>query len=96
MSTRVKSRTWTQVDKFHHKKPNQLIYDQFAKDNEMLTYTITEQVFITATFNTCLLKIVGDIFHRQFVLWTVGEVTFTATSCYEPLVKIWAIITDSL
>jgi hypothetical protein len=26
-STRVKSGTWIQVDKFHHKKPNQLIYD---------------------------------------------------------------------
>jgi hypothetical protein len=30
MSTRAKSRTWTRVDRFHHKEPNQLIYDQFA------------------------------------------------------------------
>jgi hypothetical protein len=29
MSIRTKSRTWTQIDKFYHKKPNQLIYDQF-------------------------------------------------------------------
>jgi hypothetical protein len=29
-STRVKLETWTQVDRFHHKEPNQLIYDQFA------------------------------------------------------------------
>jgi hypothetical protein len=30
MSTRVKSRTWTQVDRFRHMESNQLSYAQFA------------------------------------------------------------------
>ena len=31
--------------------------------------------------------------HRRFVLWTVSEIIFTTSSCYETLVNIGAIIT---
>jgi hypothetical protein len=33
MSTRVKSRTQTQMSRFYHKKSNQLSYAQFASSN---------------------------------------------------------------
>jgi hypothetical protein len=48
-------------------------------------------IIIAATFTVGLLKTSDDTNHRWFVLRTVGEMIFTAGSCYEPLVKIWAI-----
>ena len=57
-------------------------------------FTLLIELMITAaTFTASFLQTSGDTHQCWFVLWTVGEMIFTAGSCYEPLVKIWEIIT---
>jgi hypothetical protein len=58
--------------------------------------TTIELTIIAATFITSLLKTGGHTHHRRSVLQTVGEMIFTAGSCYEPLVKFWPIINHRL
>jgi len=51
------------------------------------TSTTIELIITSATFTISLLH------HRRFILRTVGEMIFTTGSSYEPLVKMWVIIT---
>ena len=57
------------------------------------TSTTIELIITSATFTISLLKTDGDEYHRRFILRTVGEMIFTTGSSYEPLVKMWVIIT---
>jgi len=53
-------------------------------------------IITAATFTTGLLQTGGDTHHRWFVLRTVGEMIFTAGSCYVPVVKMGRIFTAVL